>query len=130
MGMNVRLEGMTTATAAALLEGARPTDVELADDYPTEFSVGVAAQVANGSILGAYVIVEIGYAVVRSRWARGIATEAVRELLAILRRCDGVERVARTRHCRDPRARMSSKRLASPRSSARSRTATKVSRSA
>lgn len=112
--VGLHLERMTRATAAALLEGTRPIDVEVAEDYPTEFSQGVAAQVANGSDLGPYVIypraesvvvgeiggaltgpgtVEIGYAVVRSRWGRGIATEAVRELLNILRKCEGVERV-------------------------------------
>src|SRR5262245_12949716 len=97
--MGVELERMTAATAAALLEGRRPPDIQVADDYPTEFSQGVAAQVATGSDLGPYVIyapaealvvgeiggaftgegtVEIGYAIVRSRWGRGIATAAVR----------------------------------------------------
>ncbi|MFO7178277.1 MAG: GNAT family N-acetyltransferase [Pseudomonadota bacterium] len=105
---------MTSATAAALLEGKRPSDISVAEDYPTEFSQGVAAQVAHGSDLGPYVIyapneaivvgeiggaftgpgtVEIGYAVVRSRWGRGIATEAVRELLSIFRERPDVERV-------------------------------------
>ncbi|MBX3125150.1 MAG: hypothetical protein KF718_00455 [Polyangiaceae bacterium] len=90
--MGVRLERMTTATAAALLEGGRPSDIPVADDYPSEFSRGVAEQVANGSDLGPYVIyelkdaivvgeiggaftepgtVEIGYAVVRSRRGQG-----------------------------------------------------------
>lgn len=54
--MSVRLERMTAATAAALLDGKRPSDVAVAEDYPTEFSRGVAAQVANGSDLGPYVI--------------------------------------------------------------------------
>lgn len=112
--MGVRLERMTGATAAALLAGERPTDISVAEDYPTEFSQGVAAQVANGSDLGPYVIypptesvvvgeiggaftgagtVEIGYAVVRSYWGRGIATEAVRELIGILRHHSDVERI-------------------------------------
>ena len=112
--MGVRLERMTAATAAALLEGKRPSDIPLAEDYPTEFSRGVAAQVANGSDLGPYVIypatdsvvigdiggaftgestVEIGYAVVQSRQGRGVATEAVRELLGIIRKRPDVERV-------------------------------------
>jgi RimJ/RimL family protein N-acetyltransferase len=112
--MGVRLERMTVATAAALLEGKRPSDIPVAEDYPTEFSRGVAAQVANGSDLGPYVIypptesvvvgeiggasmgegtVEIGYAVVRSRWGRGVATEAVGALLGIIRKRSDVERV-------------------------------------
>lgn len=112
--MGVRLERMTAATAAALLEGKRPSDILVAEDYPTEFSQGVAAQVANGSDLGPYVIhspttsvvvgeiggaftgagtVEIGYAVVPSHWGRGIATLAVRELTGIIRRRSDVERI-------------------------------------
>lgn len=112
--MSVRLERMTAATASALLDGKRPSDMAVADDYPTEFSQGVAAHVAHGSDLGPYVIyvptesivvgeiggaftgtgtVEIGYAVVRSHWGRGLATEAVRELMAILRKRSDVERV-------------------------------------
>jgi RimJ/RimL family protein N-acetyltransferase len=112
--MGVRLERMTAATAAALLEGKDPWDVPVAEDYPTEFSQGVAAQVESGSDLGPYVIyaqpqsavigeiggaftdastVEIGYAVVRSHWGRGIATDAVRELLDIIRRRTDIERI-------------------------------------
>jgi RimJ/RimL family protein N-acetyltransferase len=114
MRMAVRLERMTAATAAALLEGKRPSDIRVAEDYPTEFSVGVAAQVAAGGELGPYVIyapgepivvgeiggafthegtVEIGYAVVPSRWGRGIATDAVRELLRRIGERPDVERV-------------------------------------
>jgi hypothetical protein len=44
--MKLRLERMTKATAAALREGKRPEDVAGAEDYPIEFSSGVAAQVA------------------------------------------------------------------------------------
>lgn len=112
--MNLRLERMTAATAAALLDGQRPTDIEVASDYPTEFSQGVASQVATGSELGPYVIhsptepivvgeiggaftgegtVEIGYAVVKSHWGRGIATGAVRELVRLLAARTDVQRV-------------------------------------
>ena len=112
--MSVRLERMSTATAAALLEGRRPSDIQVAEDYPTEFSHGVAEQAANGSDLGPYVIyspaegmvvgeiggaftsegtVEIGYAVVRSRWGRGIATAAVRELIRRIGDRSEVQRV-------------------------------------
>lgn len=112
--MQLRLERMTTATAAAILNDKRPSDIAVAEDYPTEFSQGVAAQVANGSDLGPYVIyaplepvvvgeiggafthagtVEIGYAVVRSHWGRGIATAAVRALVDRLRQRSDVQRV-------------------------------------
>ncbi|MBX7079559.1 MAG: GNAT family N-acetyltransferase [Nannocystaceae bacterium] len=112
--MDVRLERMTMATATALLQGTRPPDIAVADDYPSEFSRGVAEQVASGSDLGPYVIVdatdavvvgeiggaftgpgtvEIGYAVVRSRWRRGIATAAVRRLTDIVRARPEVERI-------------------------------------
>jgi RimJ/RimL family protein N-acetyltransferase len=112
--MGIRLERMTAATAAALLEGKPPPDISVAEDYPTELSQGVAAQVGTGNGFGPYVIypaigsvvvgeiggaftgagtVEIGYAVVRSHWGQGIATEAVRELLGILREHADVERV-------------------------------------
>src|SRR3954454_7418002 len=40
--MAIVLLEMTRATAGAILAGGRPTDVHVADDYPTEFSVGVA----------------------------------------------------------------------------------------
>jgi RimJ/RimL family protein N-acetyltransferase len=112
--MAIRLERMTTATAAALLDDARPTDIDVAADYPTEFSKGVAAQVATASELGPYVIysptesivvgeiggafvetgtVEIGYAIVESHWGRGIATAAVRELLRRIASRTDVQRV-------------------------------------
>ena len=103
--MRIRIEKMSPATAASVLGGERPQDIVVADDYPTEFSTGVAAQVGKGG-LGPYVVyapdhtvvvgeigggfvapatVEIGYAVVRSHWGRGIATAAVIELVRRLR---------------------------------------------
>lgn len=112
--MTLRLERMTTTTATAILEGKRPPDIDVAEDYPTEFSQGVAGQVATGSDLGPYVIyaptepivvgeiggaftsegtVEIGYAVVRSRWGRGIATTAVRELVRRIAERSDVRRI-------------------------------------
>ena len=112
--MDLRLERMSAATAAALLDGKRPSDVPVAKDYLTEFSRGVAALVATGSDLGPFVIyspaesivvgeiggaftsegtVEIGYAVVESHWRRGIATAAVRELLRRIERRADVHRV-------------------------------------
>jgi GNAT superfamily N-acetyltransferase len=78
--------------------------VRVADDYPTEFSVGVAQyvgaerqfgpfvlhrsedEVVVGEIGGAFVdeegTIEIGYAVVESHWNRGYATAAVEALVA------------------------------------------------
>jgi RimJ/RimL family protein N-acetyltransferase len=112
--MRLRLERMTPATAEALLADRRPPDIEVASDYPTEFSKGVASQVASGSELGPYLIysptesfvvgeigaafvdegtVEIGYAIVESHWGRGIATEAVRELLRRIKTRADVQRV-------------------------------------
>lgn len=112
--MGLRLERMTAATAAALLDDQCPSDIDVAADYPTEFSKGVAAQVATGSELGPYVIysptesivvgeiggaftsegtVEIGYAIVESHWGRGIATNAVRELVRLIALRPDVQRV-------------------------------------
>lgn len=110
----VRLEPMSRETASAIERGERPHDVTTAEDYPTEFSRGVAAQVAATSALGPYVVidlendvvvgeiggariepetVEIGYAVVRSRWRQGFATAAVRELVAMLTQLPDVRRI-------------------------------------
>jgi RimJ/RimL family protein N-acetyltransferase len=112
--MQVRLERMTPQTAQALLAGTNPVDIEVASDYPTEFSRGVAAQVALASDLGPFVVyastapvvvgeiggaftsegtVEIGYAVVRSHWGRGIATAAVCELVRLMGARPDVQRV-------------------------------------
>ena len=112
--MVLRLERMTRATASALLQGERPPDIATAEDYPTEFSLGVAMQFSEGGDLGPYVIysptqavvvgeiggaftdkgtVEIGYAIVESHWGRGIATEAVRELLRLIVQRSDVRRV-------------------------------------
>jgi hypothetical protein len=50
------LRPMSTSTAAALLAGERPTDVPTVEDYPAEFSVGMAPAVGNGSPLGPFLI--------------------------------------------------------------------------
>ncbi len=47
---------MTTETATALLDEKRPSDIAVEDDYPREFSRGVAEQVASGSDLGPCVV--------------------------------------------------------------------------
>lgn len=104
---------MTAVTAEAILDDVRPTDIDVAADYPTEFSKGVASQVANASELGPYVIysaesivvgeiggalieegtVEIGYAIVESHWGKGIATEAVKALIRRISTRKDVRRV-------------------------------------
>jgi hypothetical protein len=82
------LREVTRGAADAILAGERPGDVRVADDYPTEFSAGVAQGVGAerqfgpfflhraeddlvvGEIGGAFVdeegTIEIGYAVVSS----------------------------------------------------------------
>lgn len=106
---------MSTAAAGAILDGRRPPDVRVADDFPTEFSQGVARQVGRGDgALGPFFIhraddqvvigeigggfvatgtVEIGYAVVISCWGRGFATDAVRALIARAREIRGIARL-------------------------------------
>jgi RimJ/RimL family protein N-acetyltransferase len=87
--------------------------VRVADDYPTEFSAGMAQAVGTegqfhyfvhrleddvvvGEIGGALVdeegTIEVGYAVVESQQNRGYATAAVEALVAKLREASGVRR--------------------------------------
>jgi len=111
------LRPISAAAAAAVLAGRRPDDVQVADDFPTEFSSGVAQQVGQanptralgpffihratddvvvGEIGGAVIapgVVEIGYAVVQSCWGRGHATDAVRALAELARTVPGIERI-------------------------------------
>lgn len=113
--MPIVLHEMTRAAADALLTGERPGDVRVADDYPTEFSAGVAQCVGAerqfgpfflhrseddlvvGEIGGAFVddegTVEIGYAVVESQWNRGYATAAVEALVTKARVAPEVRRI-------------------------------------
>src|SRR5215212_10844800 len=110
--MTIVLRKMTREAADAILAGARPGDVRVADDYPTEFSAGVAQVVgANGQlgpffvhrseddlvvgeIGGAFVdeegTMEIGYAVVESQWNCGYATAAVEALVLKARKAPNV----------------------------------------
>jgi RimJ/RimL family protein N-acetyltransferase len=97
---------MTPEFAADVLADRRPLVPAVAADYPTELSRGVAQQAQLASDLGPYLavatdddvvvgeiggaltgpgVVEIGYAIVPSRWGRGLATAAVRELVERLR---------------------------------------------
>lgn len=101
-----------------MLAGRLPSDVQVAADFPTEFTVGVAGQVGRGSPLGPFFVhrgddevvvgeigggfvdpgvVEIGYAIVGSCRGRGYATDAVLELVSRARAVPNIERiVART----------------------------------
>src|SRR5919108_3755080 len=113
--MRIVLDEMTRAAADALLAGERPGDMRVADDYPTEFSAGVAQCVGAerqfgpfllhrseddlvvGEIGGAFVdekgTIEIGYAVVESQWNRGYATAAVEALVTKAREAFHVRRI-------------------------------------
>ena len=113
--MTIVLREMTRDAADAILAGERPGDVRVADDYPTEFSAGVAQCVGGegqfgpyflhrseddvvvGEIGGAFVdeegTIEIGYAVVESEWNRGYATAAVDALVTKAREASEVRRI-------------------------------------
>lgn len=113
--MTIVLREMTRQAADAILAGRRPSDVRVADDYPTEFSAGVARHVGAerqfgpfflhrseddlvvGEIGGAFVdeqgTIEIGYAVVGSHWNRGYATAAVNALVTKARETFQVRRI-------------------------------------
>ena len=113
--MPIVLREMTREAAHALLAGERPGGVRVADDYPTEFSAGVAQCVGAegqfgpfflhraeddlviGEIGGAFIddegTIEIGYAVVESQWNRGYATAAVEALVTKAREASEVRRI-------------------------------------
>jgi len=113
--MTIVLRKMTREAADAILAGARPGDVRVADDYPTEFSAGVAQVVGAKGQLGPFFVhrsedelvvgeiggavvdeegtIEIGYAVVESQWNRGYATAAVEALVTKARVAPEVRRI-------------------------------------
>ena len=113
--MTIVLREMTREAADAILAGERPGDVRVADDYPTEFSAGVAQRVGAegqfgpffqhrseddlvvGEIGGAFVddegTIEIGYAVVESQCNRGYATAAATALVTKAREARDVRRI-------------------------------------
>jgi RimJ/RimL family protein N-acetyltransferase len=113
--MTIVLREMTREAADAILAGERPGDVHVANDYPTEFSAGVAQRVGAegqfgpfflhrseddlvvGEIDGAFVdeegTIEIGYAVVESEWSHGYATAAVKALVMKAREASKVRRI-------------------------------------
>jgi RimJ/RimL family protein N-acetyltransferase len=111
-GHTVTLRPISVASATAVLAGRRPPDVQVADDYPTEFSLGIVGQVGGGSPLGPFFIhrvvddvavgeigggfvatgvAEIGYAIVASCQGCGHATDAVRIVLDVARSAGTVE---------------------------------------
>lgn len=110
----VELLPISADAAAAILGGDSPPGQEVPDDYPSEFSAGVAGSAGRDGIVGPYFIrrlpdqmvvgeiggaftddgtVEIGYAVVPSLWGQGYATAAVREMVRALRAVDDAERI-------------------------------------
>ena len=110
--MTIVLREVTSEAAEAILAGERPANVRVADDYPTEFSAGMAQAVGTegqfhyfvhrleddvvvGEIGAAFVdeegTIEIGYAIVESQQNRGYATAAVEALVAKLREASEVE---------------------------------------
>jgi RimJ/RimL family protein N-acetyltransferase len=113
--MTIVLREVTRGAADAILAGDLPGDVRVPDDYPTEFSAGVAQGVGAerqfgpfflhraeddlvvGEIGGAFVdeegTIEIGYAVVESQWNRGYATAAVEALVTKAHAAAGVRRI-------------------------------------
>jgi RimJ/RimL family protein N-acetyltransferase len=113
--MTVRLREMSREAADAVLAGDPPPDVRVAQDHPTEFSVGVAQcvgavgqfgpffvhrpddDVVVGEIGGAFVdeqgSIEIGYAIVESQRNRGYATAAVEALVTKARATSEVRRI-------------------------------------
>jgi RimJ/RimL family protein N-acetyltransferase len=113
--MTIVLREMTREAADAILVGEPPGDVRVADDYPTEFSAGVAQcvgaegqfgpfflhrsedDVVVGEIGGAFVdeegTIEVGYAVVESQWNRGYATAAIEALVTKSRVASEVRRI-------------------------------------
>lgn len=106
---------MSREAADAVLAGDPPADVRVAQDYPTEFSVGVAQcvgavrqfgpflvhrsddDVVVGEIGGAFVdeqgSIEIGYAIVESQRNRGYATAAIEALVTRARAAAEVRRI-------------------------------------
>jgi RimJ/RimL family protein N-acetyltransferase len=111
---SVYLRPVSRAAADAVLAGGRPDDVDVADDYPTEFSAGIAQQAGAGSPLGPFFIhratdgivvgeiggamvgpavAEIGYAIVGSCWGRGYATDAVRRMVEVARENRSINRL-------------------------------------
>ncbi len=110
----IRLRPAGATVAAALLAGGPTIDVRIAIDYPAELTDAILPGVVGAASFGPYLIhqaedglvvgeiagefvaagvVEFGYAVARSCWGQGYATEAVRQLVAIALQENGIERL-------------------------------------
>src|ERR671925_1925470 len=112
--MTIVLREIPREAADAIIAGERPADVRVADDFPTEFSAGVAQTVGTEGVFHYFVhrleddlvvgeigcafvdeegTIEIGYAVVESQWNRGYATAAVEAVVGEGREGPGGGRV-------------------------------------
>ena len=110
--MTVVLKPVSIEAATAIAEGRRPEDVQVAEDYPTEFSTGVAGSAlaggrayfihsaADDTVVGEIGMAagedgaaEIGYAVVDSMQGKGYATASVEALATIAQAEDGINRL-------------------------------------
>jgi RimJ/RimL family protein N-acetyltransferase len=114
--LQVDLVTISPAAAAAILDGSPPPGLTVPDDYPTEFSAGVAQGataksegalgpfficrpadgIVVGEIGGAFVeeaTIEIGYAVVDSQQGQGHATGAVVAIVDIARKLGSASRI-------------------------------------
>ena len=112
--MSVELVPITPEDAALMTAGQPPATRSVDPGYPTEFTAGIAAAVANASPLGPFFIVrasdgvvvgeiggalteergaEIGYAVVESCWGHGYATGAVRAIVELASGVAGIDRL-------------------------------------
>ena len=110
----VTLRPISAGAAQALLAGKPPAGIRVASDYPTEFTLGVAATAGSGSPLGPFFIhrtsddlvmgeiggsfvspnvVEIGYALVSSCQGRGHGTAAVLALVDLARSNSTIETI-------------------------------------
>jgi len=100
----VELQPVSPEAAAAILDGTQPAGLNLPEDYPSEFSAGVAGSVVHEGMVGPFFIlrkadglivgeiggaisddmtIEIGYAVVDSQHGCGFATGAVLEIVKL-----------------------------------------------
>ena len=111
---DVELVPVSEDAAAAILEGEAPAGMSFPEDYPSEFSAGIAEAVGEDGMVGPFFIrscadglivgelggafiddstIEIGYAVVDSMSGRGYATAAVVEILKVAREQPAARRV-------------------------------------
>lgn len=111
---DVELVPVSPEAAAAILSGTPPPGLNVPDDYPSEFSSGVAQSAGQDGMVGPFFIrrradslvvgeiggaftddstIEIGYAVVESQMGQGFATAAVAGFVDIARTNPAAERL-------------------------------------